>query len=159
MNSSNPLVSILMGSKNDMPKMEAAAKVLESFSIPHEVKVSSAHRNPHSTVDYVEKAPGRGIRVFICAAGMAAHLAGVVAAHTTLPVIGVPLNSAAGLEGMDSLFATVQMPPGVPVATVAIGGAKNAGILAAQILAIKDPSLEKKLATFKEKLTLDNQKA
>ena len=159
MNTSHPLVSILMGSKNDRPKMEIAAQILESFSVPYEIQVSSAHRNPHFTVDYVEKAPERGIRVFICGAGMAAHLAGVVAAHTTLPVIGVPLGGGSGLGGKDSLFSTVQMPPGVPVATVAIDGTKNAGILATQILALENPSLQKKLSAFKEKLAVENRKA
>ena len=147
-----------MGSGNDLEKMKEASQILKEFSISHEIKISSAHRNPKFTVDYVESAEKRGTRVFICGAGMAAHLAGVVAAHTTLPVIGVPLSSGAGLQGQDSLYSTVQMPPGIPVATVAIGGAKNAGILAAQILSLGDPSIKDKLAAFKKKLAEDNQK-
>ena len=157
MQSVNPLVSILMGSPNDLEKMQEASRMLKEFSVAHEIRISSAHRNPAFTVNYVKTAETRGVRVFICGAGMAAHLAGVVAAHTSLPVIGVPLSSP-GLQGQDSLYSTVQMPPGIPVATVAIGGAKNAAILATQILSLESPSLKKQLTLFKEKLAEDNQK-
>lgn len=137
-----PFVAILMGSDSDLPVMESAMEVLQSFDIPHEVKVSSAHRTPSQTHAYVEQAEARGCAVFIAAAGMAAHLAGTVAALTTRPVIGVPVD-AGPLSGLDALLSTVQMPGGIPVATVAIGkaGAKNAGYLAAQIIAVADPGL------------------
>jgi phosphoribosylaminoimidazole carboxylase PurE protein len=150
---SNPLVSIVMGSDSDLEIMREAGKALEPFGIAYEMDVTSAHRSPHRTAEYAEKAAGRGIRVIIAGAGGAAHLAGVIAAHTSLPVIGVPIPSTA-LNGLDSLLATVQMPAGIPVATVAIGkpGATNAGILAAQILAGADPDLTSKLRGFKEKL-------
>jgi 5-(carboxyamino)imidazole ribonucleotide mutase len=150
---SKPLVSIVMGSDSDLEIMREAARTLESFGIAYEVDVTSAHRSPDRTADYAQKAARRGIRVIIAGAGGAAHLAGVIAAHTTLPVIGVPIPSTP-LQGMDSLLATVQMPAGIPVATVAIGrpGATNAGILAAQILAVADASIAKKLAVHKEKL-------
>ena len=132
---SKPLVSIVMGSDSDLDIMREAAKALDDFGIAYEIDVTSAHRSPDRTADFARKAAGRGVRVIIAGAGGAAHLAGVIAAHTTLPVIGVPIPSTA-LNGMDSLLATVQMPAGIPVATVAIGkaGATNAGILAAQIL-------------------------
>ena len=130
-----PLVSIVMGSDSDLEIMREAGKALDEFGIAYEMDVTSAHRSPDRTADYARKAAGRGIRVIIAGAGGAAHLAGVIAAHTTLPVIGVPIPSTS-LQGMDSLLATVQMPAGIPVATVAIGkpGATNAGILAAQII-------------------------
>lgn len=136
---SEPRVAILMGSDSDWAVMKAASTTLTEFGIAHEVRISSAHRTPAETAAYVAEAPGRGVRVFICAAGMAAHLAGAVAAHTTLPVIGVPLGGSS-LNGMDALLSTVQMPKGIPVATVAIGsaGAENAAILAAQILAVAE---------------------
>jgi phosphoribosylaminoimidazole carboxylase PurE protein len=148
-----PLVSIVMGSDSDLDIMREAAKALEGFGIAYEIDVTSAHRSPDRTADYARKAAGRGIRVIIAAAGGAAHLAGVIAAHTTLPVIGVPIPSTA-LNGMDSLLATVQMPAGIPVATVAIGkpGATNAGILAAQVLGLSSASLAKKLEAHKEAL-------
>ena len=135
-------VSILMGSESDWPVMEATVEVLEGFGITHEVRVSSAHRTPVATAEYVADAEGRGCGVFICAAGLAAHLAGAVAAHTVRPVIGVPID-AGPLSGFDALLSTVQMPGGIPVATVAIGkaGAKNAGYLAAQLLAVGDDQL------------------
>jgi len=135
-------VLILMGSDSDAPVMQAAADVLREFEIPCEMTVASAHRSPDRVTRLVSEAPRRGVKVFIVGAGAAAHLAGVVAAHTTLPVIGVPIDSSA-LKGWDALLSTVQMPPGVPVATVSIGkpGATNAGILAAQILATSDPEL------------------
>jgi 5-(carboxyamino)imidazole ribonucleotide mutase len=150
---SKPLVSIVMGSDSDLEIMREAAKALEEFGITYEIDVSSAHRSPDRTADYARKAAGRGIRVIIAGAGGAAHLAGVIAAHTTLPVIGVPIPSTP-LQGMDSLLATVQMPAGIPVATVAIGrpGATNAGILAAQIIALADVGIAKKLEAHKEKL-------
>ncbi len=136
-----------MGSDSDLPVMEATLEVLDKFDIPHEVKVSSAHRTPAHTHAYVEDADSRGCAVFIAAAGMAAHLAGTVAALTTRPVIGVPVD-AGPLSGLDALLSTVQMPGGIPVATVAIGkaGAKNAGYLAAQIIAVSDPALAKRVA-------------
>jgi phosphoribosylaminoimidazole carboxylase PurE protein len=150
---SKPLVSIVMGSDSDLDIMREAAKALEDFGIAYEIDVTSAHRSPDRTADYARKAAGRGIRVIIAGAGGAAHLAGVIAAHTTLPVIGVPIPSTS-LNGMDSLLATVQMPAGIPVATVAIGkaGATNAGILAAQILGLASESLARKLESLKETL-------
>jgi phosphoribosylaminoimidazole carboxylase PurE protein len=150
---SKPTVSIVMGSDSDLDIMREAATALEGFGIAYEIDVTSAHRSPDRTADYARKAAGRGIRVIIAGAGGAAHLAGVIAAHTTLPVIGVPI-SATSLNGMDSLLATVQMPAGIPVATVAIGkpGATNAGILAAQILGVADSAISEKLAAHKEKL-------
>lgn len=150
---SKPLVSIVMGSDSDLDIMREAAKALEDFGIGYEIDVTSAHRSPERTADYARKAAGRGIRVIIAGAGGAAHLAGVIAAHTTLPVIGVPIPSTS-LNGMDSLLATVQMPAGIPVATVAIGkpGATNAGILAAQILGLASESLARKLEALKETL-------
>ncbi|PYX73410.1 MAG: 5-(carboxyamino)imidazole ribonucleotide mutase [Acidobacteria bacterium] len=152
--STRPLVSIVMGSDSDLEIMREAGKVLDEFGIDYEIDVTSAHRSPDRTADYARKAAGRGIRVIIAGAGGAAHLAGVIAAHTTLPIIGVPIPSTS-LQGMDSLLATVQMPAGIPVATVAIGkpGATNAGILAAQVLALSDPAVAKKLAAHKEELT------
>jgi 5-(carboxyamino)imidazole ribonucleotide mutase len=135
-------VSILMGSESDWPVMEATVEVLESLGVSHEVRVSSAHRTPVATAEYVADAEARGCAVFICAAGLAAHLAGAVAAHTVRPVIGVPID-AGPLSGFDALLSTVQMPGGIPVATVAIGkaGARNAGYLATQLLAIGDEAL------------------
>jgi phosphoribosylaminoimidazole carboxylase PurE protein len=149
---SKPLVSIVMGSDSDLEIMREAGKALEEFGIAYEIDVTSAHRSPDRTADFARTAAGRGIRVIIAGAGGAAHLAGVIA-HTTLPVIGVPIPSTA-LQGMDSLLATVQMPAGIPVATVAIGkpGATNAGILAAQMIGLADASIAKKLEAHKEKL-------
>ncbi|MCB9176087.1 MAG: 5-(carboxyamino)imidazole ribonucleotide mutase [Caldilineae bacterium] len=153
MSDPQPRVAILMGSDSDLPVMRGAGDILASFGIAHEVKVLSAHRSPARAVDYVTTAPSRGVRVFICGAGMAAHLAGVVAAHTALPVIGVPLKSeSAGLGGADALYSTVQMPPGIPVATVAVGGAKNAGHLAARILAVSDPDLSARIERFRREM-------
>jgi len=150
---SKPIVSIVMGSDSDLEIMREAGKALDEFGIAYEIDVTSAHRSPDRTAEYARKAAEHGIRVIIAGAGGAAHLAGVIAAHTTLPVIGVPMPSTS-LQGMDSLLATVQMPAGIPVATVAIGkaGATNAGILAAQILALSDSSVAEKLAQHKEKL-------
>jgi 5-(carboxyamino)imidazole ribonucleotide mutase len=148
-----PLVSIVMGSDSDLDIMRESAKALEDFGIGYEIDVTSAHRSPERTAEFAHKAADRGIRVIIAGAGGAAHLAGVIAAHTSLPVIGVPIPSTA-LNGLDSLLATVQMPAGIPVATVAIGkaGATNAGILAAQILALASAGLAKKLVAHKENL-------
>src|SRR5207253_2867970 len=150
---SKPLVSIVMGSDSDLEIMQEAGKALQDFGIPYEIDVTSAHRSPDRTAEFARKAAERGIHVIIAGAGGAAHLAGVIAAYTTLPVIGVPIPSTS-LNGLDSLLATVQMPAGIPVATVAIGkpGATNAGILAAQILALSNASLAKKLSGHKEKL-------
>lgn len=138
-------VGILMGSSSDLPVMRAAGQVLEDLSIGHEMRIMSAHRTPDVVDDYVASAPERGVEILICAAGMAAHLAGAVAGRTQLPVIGVPLGASLG--GMDALLATVQMPPGVPVATVAVGkaGAKNAAWLAARILALGDEGVRERL--------------
>ncbi|NLI29776.1 MAG: 5-(carboxyamino)imidazole ribonucleotide mutase [Nitrospiraceae bacterium] len=139
-----PQVLILMGSDSDLPVMEKAAEVLQEMGVAYQMDISSAHRLPDKTAEYAKNARERGIEVIIAGAGMAAHLAGVIAAHTTLPVIGVPLKSGA-LAGMDALYSTVQMPPGIPVATVAIDGAKNAAYLACSILSIKYPAIAKKL--------------
>lgn len=144
----SPLVGILVGSESDLPVMEKAGELLQRFEIPYEISVKSAHRNPEDVDAYVRAAEGRGIQVLICGAGMAAHLAGAVAARTVLPVIGVPMSGGA-LGGADALYATVQMPKGVPVATVAIDGAQNAAILAAQILATSDDKLRRRLNEFK----------
>ncbi|MEO7888815.1 MAG: 5-(carboxyamino)imidazole ribonucleotide mutase [Vicinamibacterales bacterium] len=146
-------VLILMGSDSDAPIMGAAADVLTELGVTWEMTVASAHRSPARVMRLVGEAPARGVRVFIVGAGAAAHLAGVVAAHTPLPVIGVPIDSSA-LKGLDALLSTVQMPPGVPVATVAIGkpGATNAGVLAVQMLALADPALAGRLSRYKESL-------
>jgi phosphoribosylaminoimidazole carboxylase PurE protein len=147
-----PLVTIVMGSESDRPVMEETAKVLTDFQVPYEMTVISAHRSPERTAQYAKKTSQRGVEVIIAGAGSAAHLAGMMAAHTVLPVIGVPLESS--LMGLDSLLSTVQMPAGVPVATVAIGkaGARNAGILAVQILAGKHAELKKSLQRYKVSL-------
>ena len=149
----NISVLILMGSDSDAPVMQAAVDVLGTLGIPCEMTVASAHRSPERVMRLVSEAPGRGVKMFVVGAGAAAHLAGVVAAHTTLPVIGVPIDSSA-LKGLDALLSTVQMPPGVPVATVSIGkpGATNAGVLAAQILALGDPSVAERLKAYKQSL-------
>lgn len=146
-----PLVAILMGSQSDWDEMSSAVKVLNEFGVPNEAKVMSAHRTPDLVVDYVRAAPGNGIRCFIAGAGGAAHLAGVIAGHTTLPVLGVPMPSK-HLNGMDSLLSTVQMPQGIPVATFAIGkaGAGNAALFAVAMLALNDAALAKKLADFRK---------
>ena len=148
-----PQVLILMGSDSDAPVMQAAVDTLGEFGITSEMTVASAHRSPARVMRLVSEAPGRGVKVFIVGAGAAAHLGGVVAAHTILPVIGVPIDSSA-LKGMDALLSTVQMPPGVPVATVSIGkpGATNAAVLAAQILAVGDKAMADKLDQYKQKL-------
>jgi len=144
-----PLVGIVMGSDSDLAVMRGAADVLAEFGVAHEVRLLSAHRSPDRAADYARGAAARGLRAIIAGAGMANHLAGVMAAHTGLPVIGVPLRASSGLDGADALYATVQMPPGVPVATVAIGGAKNAAHLAVRILALGDPDLAGRLERFR----------
>ena len=148
-----PIVGIIMGSDSDLQVMQEAAKVLKQFEIPYEIGVYSAHRSPHRTADYVKSARQRGLKVIIAGAGGSAHLAGVTAAETTLPVIGVPIDSSP-MSGLDSLLSTVQMPPGVPVATMGVGksGAANAGIFAVQILALDDERLMKRLVEHKEQL-------
>jgi len=145
-----PLVGILMGSESDLPVMEKAVEVLKEMGVPFEMEISSAHRLPEKTAKYAKRARERGIEVIIAGAGMAAHLAGALASHTTLPVIGVPIKSGA-LEGKDALYSTVQMPPGVPVATVGIDGAKNAAYLACEILSIKYREIAQKLEDFRAK--------
>ena len=146
-----PTVAIVMGSKTDWPTLEHTVNTLKDFGVESTVKVMSAHRTPDDVADFVREAPGRGIDVFIAGAGMAAHLAGVVAAFTTRPVIAVPI-AAKNLEGLDALLAMVQMPPGVPVATVAVDGAKNAAILAAQILGIADAEIASTLDAYKQSM-------
>jgi 5-(carboxyamino)imidazole ribonucleotide mutase len=152
-NATNPAVAILMGSKSDWETMKNASDTLGEFGVPHECRVLSAHRAPKALADYVTACPGRGVKVVIAAAGGAAHLAGVAAAHTTLPVLGVPMTSA--LDGLDSLLSTVQMPGGIPVGTLSIGkpGAVNAALLAVAILALNDAALREKLARFREDQT------
>ena len=159
MKAQKPAVAIVMGSDSDLPVMEETAQVLSEFGVPYEMTVSSAHRSPERTAEYAGKAEERGIEVIIAGAGGAAHLAGVIAAHTILPVIGVPMES--GLLGLDSLLSTVQMPGGVPVAAVAIGkaGARNAGILAVQILAGHHPELKKSLHRHKASLAAKVEEA
>jgi 5-(carboxyamino)imidazole ribonucleotide mutase len=150
MSESTPLVAVIMGSKSDWDTMRQADELLSSFEVPHECRVLSAHRTPKETSEYVTAAESRGMEVVIAAAGGAAHLAGVCAAHTLLPVLGVPIESAA-LKGLDSLLSTVQMPGGIPVGTLAIGpaGARNAALLAIAILANKRPELREKLRSFR----------
>ena len=149
----NPLVGIIMGSDSDWGTMRRCVDVLRQFGVPFEAHVMSAHRTPERAAAYASEAEGRGLKVLVCAAGLAAHLAGVVAGHTTLPVIGVPMKGGA-LDGFDALLATVQMPGGIPVATLALGnaGATNAGILAAQILALGDPALRERLHAYKAEM-------
>jgi 5-(carboxyamino)imidazole ribonucleotide mutase len=145
-----PIVSIIMGSTSDLPVMEKAAEILNDFRIPFEINALSAHRTPEEVEKFTKNAAGRGIKVIIAAAGMAAHLPGVIASMTPLPVIGVPIK--ASLEGLDSIFSILQMPPGIPVATVGVNAAQNAGILAAQIIASGDPEVMKEVIKFKESL-------
>ena len=147
----HPLIGIVMGSESDWPVMEGGARILMEFGVPFETRVLSAHRTPDTAKTYAEEAHTRGIKVLIAGAGMAAHLAGVLAGCSSLPVIGVPIASGA-LQGIDALLATVQMPSGVPVATVAIGGSKNAAVLAIQILATGDNDLHKKMAAYKKEM-------
>jgi 5-(carboxyamino)imidazole ribonucleotide mutase len=155
---SSPLVGIIMGSKSDWDAMRQAAEMLDRFDIPHEARILSAHRTPALTAEYASSAESRGLAVIIAGAGGAAHLAGVVAAHTLLPVIGVPMASA--LNGLDSLLSTVQMPRGIPVATVAIGpsGAANAGLLAVAILATSRPDLRAKLRAYRTEMAAQVQR-
>jgi len=148
----DPLVGIVMGSDSDMSVMEKAHAVLDRFEVPYETEVMSAHRKPARVSEYASTAADRGLKVLIAGAGLAAHLPGVVAAHTTLPVIGVPLYQD-GLAGADALYSCVQMPPGVPVATVAIGGSKNAAVLAVQIIATGDDALMARLRDYKKELS------
>jgi 5-(carboxyamino)imidazole ribonucleotide mutase len=145
-----PLVSIIMGSTSDLPVMEKAAQILNDFGIPFEINALSAHRTPEEVEKFAKGAAGRGIKVIIAAAGMAAHLPGVIAAMTPLPVIGVPIK--ASLEGLDSIFSILQMPPGIPVATVGVNAAQNAGILAAQIIGTGNEEIMKDVVKFKENL-------
>ncbi|MCW3805132.1 5-(carboxyamino)imidazole ribonucleotide mutase [Plebeiibacterium marinum] len=151
------VVSIIMGSTSDLPVMEKAAQVLNDLKIPFEINALSAHRTPEAVEKFAKGAEERGIKVIIAAAGMAAHLPGVIASMTKLPIIGVPIK--ASLDGLDALLAIVQMPPGIPVATVGINGAQNAGILAAQMLALGDADLASRVADFKENLKTKIEKA
>ena len=155
----NPKVSIIMGSTSDLPIMEQAAKLLDEFEIPFEINALSAHRTPQQAMDFAKNAAHRGIRVIIAGAGGAAHLPGVVAALTPLPVIGVPIKASISIDGWDSILSILQMPPGIPVATVGLDGAMNAGILAAQILGTGDPAIMEKMNQFKESLATKIVKA
>ncbi len=149
---SNPQIGIIMGSKSDLPVMSQAAKILEELGVSFEVTIVSAHRTPHRMVKYAEEARGRGVKAIIAGAGGAAHLPGMVASLTSLPVIGVPIKSSNSIDGWDSVLSILQMPAGVPVATVALNGAKNAGILAAQIIGAYDDSIASNLDGFKQTL-------
>jgi 5-(carboxyamino)imidazole ribonucleotide mutase len=151
----NPLIGIIMGSDSDLPVMQAAADILKEFGIPHEVTVVSAHRTPQRMMDYAQKAKERGLKVIIAGAGGAAHLPGMIASVTTLPVIGVPIKSTNSIDGWDSVLSILQMPNGVPVGTVALNASKNAGILAAEILGTHDESISKKIAAYKNSLVKD----
>ena len=151
----NPLVGIIMGSDTDLNVMQAASDILKQFDIPHEVTVVSAHRTPLRMVEYAQRAKERGLKVIIAGAGGAAHLPGMVASVTTLPVIGVPIKSSNSIDGWDSVLSILQMPNGVPVATVALNAAKNAGILAAEILGTHDEAISKKVAAYKNSLIND----
>lgn len=146
--SENFTVAILMGSKNDLPKIQACLDILKDFGVTFTVRVMSAHRTPAIACEFASKARANGTKVIICAAGMAAHLAGVVAGHSTLPVIGIPVSGGA-INGIDALYSTVQMPPGIPVATVGINAGKNAGLLAIQMISLCDDSLARKLDQYK----------
>ncbi|MEO8406750.1 MAG: 5-(carboxyamino)imidazole ribonucleotide mutase [Chitinophagaceae bacterium] len=148
----NPLVGIIMGSDSDLPVMQAASDILKQFAIPHEVTVVSAHRTPLRMVEYAQKAKERGLKVIIAGAGGAAHLPGMVASITALPVIGVPIKSSNSIDGWDSVLSILQMPNGVPVATVALNAAKNAGILAAEIIGTSDDNVFKKISDYKNSL-------
>ncbi len=157
-----PLVSIVMGSASDMPVMEEAFKLLEQLQVPFEVKITSAHRTPDMTEEYISGLKDRGVKVIIAGAGGAAHLPGVVAAFTTLPVIGVPVKSSISIDGWDSILSILQMPPGIPVATVGLNAARNAAILAVQILALMDKELAERFNNFrrqmKDKVVKSNEK-
>jgi len=154
-----PVVGVIMGSKSDLPVMKPAAEVLKGFGIPVEVTVVSAHRTPKRMFDYAETARSRGLKVIIAGAGGAAHLPGMVASITTLPVIGVPVKSSNSIRGVDSILSIVQMPNGVPVATVALNGAKNAGILAAEIVGVSDRTVAARLKAFKKTLRIKVEKS
>lgn len=158
MNDASPLVGVIMGSQSDWETMKAADEILTGFGVPHECRVVSAHRTPGWMADYAGSAAERGLEVVIAGAGGAAHLPGMVAAHTILPVVGVPIQSAA-LNGLDSLLSIVQMPKGVPVATVAIGGAVNAGLLAVAILATSRPALRAKLQAYRDEMAASVERA
>jgi 5-(carboxyamino)imidazole ribonucleotide mutase len=151
-----PIVGIIMGSDSDLPTMQKAADALNEFGVPHEIRVVSAHRTPDDMARYAKSAARRGLKVIIAGAGGAAHLPGMTASHTTLPVIGVPIESKA-LKGLDSLLSIAQMPSGVPVATVAIGNGRNAGLLAVAILAAFDKPLSAKLAAFKKRMAAESR--
>ena len=157
MSKEKPLVGIIMGSDSDLPVMEGAVKIFKDFNIPFEVKILSAHRTPDQHAEYSKTAASRGLKVIIAAAGGAAHLPGVTAAHTVLPVIGVPIKSKA-LNGIDSLLSIVQMPSGIPVATVAIDGAKNAALLALSIIAVSDSKLSDSLNSYRDKMSEESMK-
>ncbi len=148
----NPIVSIIMGSTSDLPIMAQAAKLLEEFEIPFEINALSAHRTPDQAMEFGKSAVDRGLKVIIAGAGGAAHLPGVIAALTPLPVIGVPIKASISIDGWDSILSILQMPPGIPVATVGLDGARNAGILAAQIIGSGDPDIMQKMLKFKESL-------
>jgi len=148
----NPKVGIIMGSKSDLGVMDQAAKILKELEVEYELTIVSAHRTPHRMVEYAEKAKARGLKTIIAGAGGAAHLPGMVASLTTLPVIGVPVKSSNSIDGWDSILSILQMPGGVPVATVALDGAKNAGILAAQIIGTSDEKIAQNLARYKKSL-------
>lgn len=154
----NPLVSIIMGSDSDMPVMNQAADILKEFKVPYEITIVSAHRTPKRLYDFAENAHNRGIQVIIAGAGGAAHLPGMVAAISPLPVIGVPIKSSNSIDGWDSVLSILQMPGGVPVATVALNGAKNAGLLAVQILSVGDVQLRKKMLDYKDKMNSEIMK-
>jgi len=151
----NPLVSIIMGSDSDLPVMNQAAEILNSFGVPYEITIVSAHRTPKRLFEFSENAHKRGIEVIIAGAGGAAHLPGMVAAISPLPVIGVPIKSSNSIDGWDSILSILQMPGGVPVATVALNGAKNAGLLAVQILSVKEVELRKKMLDYKSAMDLE----
>ena len=148
----NPVIGIIMGSDSDLPIMQSAADMLKQFGIPHELTVVSAHRTPTRLIDYAKNAKQRGLKIIIAGAGGAAHLPGMIAAVTTLPVIGVPIKSSNSIDGWDSVLSILQMPNGVPVATVALNAAKNAGILAASILGTTDEAISNKIAAYKESM-------
>lgn len=148
----NPFVSIIMGSDSDMPVLKQAAEILKEFKVPYEITIVSAHRTPKRLYDFAENAHNRGIQVIIAGAGGAAHLPGMVAAISPLPVIGVPIKSSNSIDGWDSILSILQMPGGVPVATVALNGAKNAGLLAVQILSVGDAELRKRMLDYKDKM-------
>ena len=155
----NPIVCIIMGSTSDLPIMEQAAKLFDEFEIPFEINALSAHRTPDQAMDFAKNAASRGIRVIIAGAGGAAHLPGVIAALTPLPVIGVPIKASISIDGWDSILSILQMPPGIPVATVGLDGARNAGILAAQILGTADQEVMEKMIKFKKSLAAKIVKA